>query len=63
MVLEFLVIVNNLETLWSQFRVEDDVVLEYLIALKKDGEYTPDLAAKDRTLTSTSKATAAKLVS
>lgn len=58
---EYLVDVSDLDTLWSQFRVEDDFVLDYLTELDKLDEY-PELLSKIRGLISYCKTVANKVI-
>lgn len=58
---EFLVKVNNLDALWSQFEVEDNAVLECLILLGLVYEYLIDLIPEMRALVDRSKAVPARV--
>lgn len=60
--LQFLVVVTDLDMLWSQFRSENDAALDYLIQLDKSSEYASDLLGEVRALISESKAIADKLI-
>lgn len=58
---EFLSAVLDLDTLWAQFKSEDESVLDYLIGMNKEDDYSPDLTAEVRALIHSSKAIATKL--
>lgn len=47
---EFLSAATDLDTLWSQFKSEDDSVLDHLILLDRADEYEPSLTAEVRAL-------------
>lgn len=58
----FSVIAADLDSLWSQFKTEDDGVLDYLVILDKLGEYAPDAIAEVRRLITESKSVANSLI-
>ncbi|KAL4153798.1 hypothetical protein QTP88_001631 [Uroleucon formosanum] len=55
---QFLVAVTDLESLWTQFKLEDDSVLGSLVILEKTDEYDVGLSAEVRGLITASKAMA-----
>uniref|UniRef100_A0A2S2PHQ7 Peptidase A2 domain-containing protein n=1 Tax=Schizaphis graminum TaxID=13262 RepID=A0A2S2PHQ7_SCHGA len=59
---QFLVAVTDLDMLWSQFKLEDESVLDFLIKLDKTSEYSSGLPAEVRALITESKAIADSLI-
>lgn len=55
---ELLVAVNDLDTLWAQFEVEDNAVLDFHIMLGSTEEYSSNLPSEVRSLINTTKAVA-----
>lgn len=60
--LSFSVSAADLDALWTQFKTEDDGVLDYLVMLDKLNEYSPDAIAEVRRLITDSKAVANSLI-
>jgi hypothetical protein len=58
---EFLSVVLDLDTLWAQSKSEDESVLDYLIGMNREDDYSPDFMAEVRALIHSSKAIATKL--
>jgi hypothetical protein len=58
---EFLVATTDLDSLWAQFKSEDDSILDYLVSLDKINEYSPDMPTEVRGLINVSKSMAVKL--
>jgi len=59
---EFSVNASDLEALWTQFKTDNDEVLDCLLVLDRIDEYTPDLSAEVRELVNASKAVAKSLI-
>lgn len=59
----FSILAADLDVLWSEFKTEDEFVLDYLVSLDKLDDYAPDLASEVRQLISDSKAVAVGLIS
>jgi hypothetical protein len=59
---QFLVAVNDLDMLWTQFKLEDEAVLGFLVNLDKTSEYASGLPAEVRALITESKAIANSLI-
>jgi len=57
----FLVAVTDLDTLWTQFKLEDDIVLNSLVRLGESDDYVVDLPSEVRGLITASKAIAQKV--
>lgn len=58
----FLVAVTDLDTLWTQFSLEDETVLDSLVRLGEVKEYAIDLPSEVRGLITASKAIAQKVI-
>ncbi|KAF0703010.1 Integrase catalytic domain-containing protein [Aphis craccivora] len=58
----FSVIAADLDSLWTQFKTEDDGVLDYLVILDKLDDYSPDAIAEVRRLITDLKAVANSLI-
>ncbi|KAF0699618.1 Uncharacterized protein FWK35_00039032, partial [Aphis craccivora] len=59
---QFLVAVTDLDMLWTQFKLEDEAVLGFLVSLDKTNEYASGLPAEVRALITESKAIADSLI-
>jgi len=55
---QFLVAITDLDSLWNQFKLEDEAVLNSLVLLKETTEYAVGLPAEVRGLITASKAMA-----
>jgi hypothetical protein len=58
---EFLVSARDLDSLWLQFKSEDDALLDYLVTLGDHDQYVEGLSAEVRGLIVVSKAVAERL--
>lgn len=59
---QFLVAITDVESLWMQFKLEDDTVLESLVKLDEIGNYAVGLSSEVRGLNTASRAIADKII-
>lgn len=59
----FSILAADLDMLWSEFKAEDESVLDYLVTLNKLDDYSPDLGPEVRQLISDAKAVALGIIS